>query len=100
MAATFEFAQTVTVTSSAQTVSFGLNANYVRVVNSGTSYVHISFDGVTATTSASFEFRNGDTPIELRPDSKQGYITSVSMRTPSTNNGTIRILALGKGIST
>jgi hypothetical protein len=98
MAATFEYAATVTATSVAATTTFGIAAKYVKIINSGTSYVHISFNGVTATTSASHEFRNAET-LELRKSDLDGTIQSVSMRTPATNNATIRILALGKGIS-
>jgi hypothetical protein len=99
MAATFEYAATVTATSVAATTTFGVAANYVKIINTGTSFVHTSFNGVTATTSASHELRNSEI-LELRAADLGGPIKSVSMRTPATNNATIRIFALGKGIST
>ena len=98
MAATFEYAATVTATSVAATTTLGIAAKYTKIINTGTSFVHISFNGVTATTSASHELRNSEV-LELRNADLDGFITSISMRTPATNNATIRILGLGRGIS-
>ncbi len=98
MAATFQYAATITATSVAATTTFGVASKYLKIINTGTSFVHIAFNGVTATTSAAHEFRNAEV-LELRDSDLDGPILSVSMRTPATNNATIRILAIGRGIS-
>lgn len=99
MAATFQVANpALTATSSGVSVDLGINAHFIKLISAGASDFYVSFNGVTATTSASFRVTTGAN-LEIRLTEKQGFITEFSARAPTTNNATINYFAFGKAIS-